>query len=82
MLTSFTDTTNTNTSKMQFSTVILSAVFAMVAAAGPIANEIPSPELIARDAQTIQPRQTWCTECQGGKKTCCSALACYPPYSC
>ncbi|KAL2203832.1 hypothetical protein CC79DRAFT_1336469 [Sarocladium strictum] len=65
---------------MQFSTVIISALFAMVASATPVANA--NPDLAAREGAVLEERQTWCGDCKDGKQICCSATGCYPPTNC
>ena len=60
---------------MQFTTFIMAALSVAFVAANPL----PSPDLAARtsfDAEGLDPRAYWCTECKGGGKTCCTATQC------
>lgn len=78
----------TTTTKMQFTSILLAAIAAVSVSASPMAGAdniaLPAHVRALVDAgETLEARQsTWCTACKNGKQTCCSAVACYPPYSC
>ncbi|KFY32230.1 hypothetical protein V493_00400 [Pseudogymnoascus sp. VKM F-4281 (FW-2241)] len=71
------------TSKSRFSITNMkftSFVFAALVAA---AFAAPAPGSATEAAPAVlEERQSWCTDCQDGKKICCTATQCNPPVSC
>lgn len=62
---------------MKFTAVSI-AFFVAAVMAAPAAE----PDAVAAPVAGLDERAEWCTDCENGKHTCCSALGCYPPSHC
>ncbi|KAK1850569.1 hypothetical protein CCHR01_06812 [Colletotrichum chrysophilum] len=65
---------------MQFTKFVLAALAAAVVSATPIA-EAEAPTMMF-SGERLTARQYWCTACNNGKQTCCTATQCSSGYPC
>jgi hypothetical protein len=70
-----------HTAKMQLFTLFATALFAAAVSASPVASGEVHPDVLAVISRDLEARQSYCTACKDGKKSCCSLTTC-SIYSC